>query len=488
MQNNFIKIVYIHAGFHKTGTSSIQATCAKNFSLLSLNSIYYPTKMAINHSEFIVPMFMKNPDDYYLEKSKNLSKETIVKEYREKKELFTKELLQIKEEKLLISGEDIWGMEENELLNMQLFLKQTFPNALIKIILCTRNPSEYISSGLPQAVQTGFMLIPPYEFKMIPFIWATKRIASIFNIDNLMIYDFEGAKKHNLGLVGYFLENVLQIKNLGTSNIKILRDNDSITNLAVHIIKYINISTSSSLFDKGEDGGMLKYERYLNDTQALWSLKGDKFKLDKEYVKELYKKLEPELKWLKENFNIDYNIENVTYTEERYKIPDNFFETIKKTSVKLSRIVRRSFYEWLCKEIQTRKGDEFKELEKTKLSIEKNYKALVSISLDDLKKQINQEIEACQNFFSSFSIKNKQSYQPYYHLYLLLKEIGEHKAFNTMLQHFYQKNSDWNDKWEVPLKILMAIIYQVIFCVFNKTKKLSKAIETFKNTFESKIV
>jgi len=33
-------------------------------------------------------------------------------------------------------------------------------------------------------------------------------------------------------------------------------------------------------------------------------------------------------------------------------------------------------------------------------------------------------------------------------LHLLLKEIGEHKASNVMLQHFYEKNPYWNDKWE----------------------------------------
>ncbi|MBN1838578.1 MAG: hypothetical protein JW802_00880, partial [Campylobacterales bacterium] len=307
MQNNVVKTIYIHAGFHKTGTSSIQATCAQNLFLLSENSIYYPTKMAINHSEFLLPMFMENPNDYYLEKSRNLSQETIINEYQEKKTLFTQELLAITEETVLLSGEDIWGMSENNLMKMQLFLIRIFPKAQIKIVLCLRNPSEYIASGLQQAIKTGFKSVPPYEFKVIPLVWATKKLATIFNGSNLIVYDFEDAKKHRLSLVGYFLENILGLQKHVISQIEILRENDSVSDIVMYICKFINQSTLSSLFASGENMGEMKFERYLSDTQALWSLKGDKFKLDKEYVKELYEKLAPELQWLRENFNIDYN-------------------------------------------------------------------------------------------------------------------------------------------------------------------------------------
>jgi len=285
MQNDFVKEIYLHIGLHKTGTSSIQATLAENAQVLESKSIFYLTEMGINHSEFLVPMFMENPSEFYLEQNKNQSEKDVKKLYNEKQKKLKDILFNVRLEKIVFSGEDISGMSEAELKNFHVYIKSIFPLAKIKIVICFRDPSDYVASALQQSCKTGFCSVRPFEYKNIHYKNLIEKFALIFDINDFFLYDFEVAKKNHLGLVGYFLEHVLQINNLKTSNIKILRDNDSITDIAVHIIKSINTNTSSSLFAKGEDGGMLKYERYLNDTQALWSLKGDKFKLDKHMFK-----------------------------------------------------------------------------------------------------------------------------------------------------------------------------------------------------------
>ena len=449
MTNNKIKKIYIHIGLHKTGTSSIQATLAKNKFLLKNNSIYYPTQFGINHSEFLVPMFMDNPSEYYLEKTKKISNEIIEKEYEHKRELLKSELLKTDAEVLVFSGEDISGMLALELKKLNVFLKDIFPSAEIKIVSCFREPADYVSSALQQSIKTGFCSVRPYEYKNIHYQMLIEKFNSIFDISNVIIYDFEIAKKHSRGLVGYFLENILQVKDINNSNINILRDNDSVSDITVNICGFINRVSESDTFAKGEGNGELRYERYLNDTFPLWSLKGDKFKLDKEYVESLYKKLEPELLWIKDRFGIDYNLSNASYTEERYKIPETFFETIKVSFPKLSRILRRAFYDWLCEEIEVRQDKkEIEQLEQTKNWIERSFRDTVDTNLQELKEVITNEVNACKAFFDYFKIEGKQNYQLYYHLYLFLKELGEYQAAKVMLQMYYEKNPHYSDIWQ----------------------------------------
>ena len=487
MINENVKTIYLHVGMLKTGTSSIQATMANNTDILKQYGFYYSTKLAVNHSDYLLPIFLDDPTDFHVERERKLSLEFINNEYKEKKAILERELYYIQSENLIFSAEGLYVFSYKTFSQFRKFLLNIFPHANIKIVLCLRNPSEYLASEYQQFIRTSYC--SNWQEKIKEQTIYKKEInyfKSLFGNSNLIVYDFEDAKKHNFGLVGYFLQNILGLSERELLSIKILRDNDSISNVSTTIIHYINKATESpvTIFEKER----LKYERYLNDTQALWSLKGNKFKLNKVYVEELYKKLEPELQWLRENFNIDYNLSNATYTEQRYKIPNSFFVTIKEAFPKLSRIVRRAFYDWLSDEIKTREDDEYQELEKTKIWIEKNYKALVETSLDELKKQLNKEIEACKSFFDYFKIENKQSYQLYYHLHLLLKEVGEYKAANGMLQNLYEKNPYWNEEWEVKKTLLWKGCIKSYFGFLNNSNTLLKAIKVFKNTFEIKEV
>ena len=61
-----LKELILHVGFHKTATSSFQATCVKNRELLADQGIYYPSfslvnKVINNHSAPIASLFTKDP-------------------------------------------------------------------------------------------------------------------------------------------------------------------------------------------------------------------------------------------------------------------------------------------------------------------------------------------------------------------------------------------------------------------------------------------
>jgi hypothetical protein len=61
-----LKELILHVGFHKTATSSFQATCVKNRELLADQGIYYPSfslgnKTINNHSAPIASLFSEHP-------------------------------------------------------------------------------------------------------------------------------------------------------------------------------------------------------------------------------------------------------------------------------------------------------------------------------------------------------------------------------------------------------------------------------------------
>lgn len=69
-----MKKLYLHMGFHKTGTSSFQETCKKNVGFLKAQGLLYPLfnsghigmEDISNHSIPIYSMFCEDPGRYHI--------------------------------------------------------------------------------------------------------------------------------------------------------------------------------------------------------------------------------------------------------------------------------------------------------------------------------------------------------------------------------------------------------------------------------------
>lgn len=253
MINENVKTIYLHVGMLKTGTSSIQATLTKNANILKEYNFYYPTTLAVNHSDYLLPIFLNDPTDFHVERERKLSVEFINNEYKEKKAILEQELYHIQNKNLIFSAEGLYVFSDKTLFQLREFLVNIFPNANIKVVLCLRNPSEYLASEYQQFIRTGYCSNWQEEIKeQTIYKREINYLKSLFGKFNLIVYDFENAKKHDFGLVGYFLQNILGLSEQEFCNIEILRDNDSISNVPTNIIHYINQITESpiTIFEK----------------------------------------------------------------------------------------------------------------------------------------------------------------------------------------------------------------------------------------------
>lgn len=490
MPNYNIQTIYLHAGMLKTGTSSIQASLAANKDFLQQHSVYYPTELAVNHSDFILPIFLDDPKVFHVEKERNLPDEMLAEECIEKKEYLKRELLNTKCKTVVFSAEGLFVFSNQVLKKLKDFLSEIAPNASIKYILCLRNTSAYLASAYQQVMKTGYRS----GWKTTPNITFSYRekleyFETLFQAENMIIYDFDESQQHPYGLVGYFVEEVLGLKKPGVSEMQILRDNDSVSDVAANILHYINVATDSPLNILSKES--LKYERYISDTCPLWSFEGGKFRLDGMLVKRIYSELSSELAWIKEHYDIDYNLENAVYSDATYRIHDTFFNTAKVAFPKLSRIVRRAFYDYVCDEEDVRFSENEKmQLTLTRAWIEKYYTTTATTGLDVLKKTLTGEIQACRTFFESLNVNGKYSYQLYYHLYLFFKEVGIYDAAKIMLENYYEKNPYYNDVWDrLDGKLLVQSYKNYCFgwISMNRQRNIERAAEIFKGAFQIQI-
>lgn len=149
-----MKEVIIHAGLHKTGSTSIQRSLFFNQQILKRNGYQFldvikPDKRKLkNHSSAIINLFRDNPEDHYLNKINDW-------DAIEVKEFYCNQLdsaiEKLGEKKLLISGEGISSLNEDGLER----LKDYFKGFNIRIIVYVRDPYEAMCSRLQDVITNG---------------------------------------------------------------------------------------------------------------------------------------------------------------------------------------------------------------------------------------------------------------------------------------------------------------------------------------------
>ena len=152
------KKIIIHAGLHKTGTSSIQSVLSASRALLSEQGILYPSfgeNGWENHSVPLALLFMNegNPGFHSVKKnfpdedSRSIAQDRVLQD-------FLLEFIRCGEQNILLSGEDISIFKKNELENLKYFFSNVF-DCKFEIIVYVREPVSYVVSGAQEMVRAG---------------------------------------------------------------------------------------------------------------------------------------------------------------------------------------------------------------------------------------------------------------------------------------------------------------------------------------------
>jgi hypothetical protein len=295
-----MKTLYLHLGYHKTGTTSIQDTLFLNSVFLEKNNYLYPKSLAKNHSIEIYNIFCSEAKNY---KKKGLlsSQEQVLKNQEITNNLIN-EVQNSNSENIIISGEGIIFLNKNELNSFKYFIQKELNITNIVVILSVREILSLNNSAFQQRIKSGGHIFVGYN----KFSQYIAKVIEVFGKDNLKVSSFETACSHKDGLVGYFCESI-SIPDKLISHLEIVKNNESISNKSLDLLQYIHKKT----LVKG------KYKK------LFYSLRGEKFVLDQNIQEELLLSTKDDSKWLKEKFNIDY--EDMKIKEVPKLIYDDFY-------------------------------------------------------------------------------------------------------------------------------------------------------------------
>lgn len=343
-----IKKVYLHVGIHKTATSSIQDTLYNNRSLLEDEGYYYPKSWKANHSEIFFNLFADESLYKKLNIKKKIKLHKLYKNFIKKNKLIN-ELKNKNINNLILSAESISLLNEKSLNNLKKFILNDLKIEEIKIIISLRDKIDYCSSAFQEIVKTGNnpenkdSILIEYKEKVEKFI-------KVFNKTNIIIYKFEDSYNIKNGPVGLFLEKINFNKRIDY----ILKSNESLSNMAVDLIFFIN-NELPFLNSKGK----ISNGREKADLNILFSLSGKKFTLD--YTNHfciLDQQFEKDNKWLQDNFSIHYTKPEVLDKKSVLSFNQKYYDEILKIFPNLSMPLQKLTYKYLKNKLTVIKDDD----------------------------------------------------------------------------------------------------------------------------------
>jgi hypothetical protein len=215
----------IHAGLHKTGTTSIQNFCGTNKNSLKAVGIYYPSfavKPWLNHS---IPLSLICRDGHGVS---NHSVVSIFKTDEDRTQAannihdyFKNEINQQSDiSSVLLSGEDISVFKLEELQKFKELLFSCGATE-IQFICYVRNPIDFVLSGAQELVKAGL-----YQFgdairigNLQKARHKLQKIQDVFGKENVKILSYDLAIMNGNGIIDHFL-NLLGVHSYQANELK----------------------------------------------------------------------------------------------------------------------------------------------------------------------------------------------------------------------------------------------------------------------------
>ena len=223
------KTLYLHLGFHKTGTTSFQHYCARNRDLLLEYEITYPKLSAQqyrkdlpadfeNHSIPLFSLFTSKPSKHPF---------NIINKINDPKKInhtyfdqLSRQL--IKATNILISGEDLATLEPHEIISLCKLAEEhgysIMPFALV------RSPYALLNSAIQEQIKNGIYWpligindaansFPPKHLSVRNDISRIKNLKSIFG-KSMRFIPYSTACEHQNGMMGYILSSIIGLRDL----------------------------------------------------------------------------------------------------------------------------------------------------------------------------------------------------------------------------------------------------------------------------------
>ena len=235
------KTLYLHIGVPKTGSTSIQQSFfGSDNKVLKRHDVAYFPYPAPNHSPAIMCLFSQKGKDVT---AKQRLSERQFEAKRKEIDALLKAFLRDPVGTKIISGEDISGLTENEVLDLKRFTENV-SECDIKIIVYVRNYYQFLDSRVQERVKTVPLdainasimagkqdILPQYRFRIEKFI-------KIFGRENVSIRVFDSRLFKSADLLADFCD-AIAVPDL-FKDLNKIRANNSVSDETVRILSKYN--------------------------------------------------------------------------------------------------------------------------------------------------------------------------------------------------------------------------------------------------------
>ncbi|MEH6739348.1 MAG: hypothetical protein V7695_12480 [Sulfitobacter sp.] len=291
-----MKNVVLHIGMHKTGSSSIQSSL-KNY---RDETTRYASFDEANHSIPMTTIFSSGRYEYHVWKNIGLSKEEIDERRERYLEVLQKDIDDPNFKRLLISGEDIGTLQNDDKRALVEFLKSRGCN--VKIVCFVRSPNGYVASEMQELIKHGWedvlQINPAYK-------WILWTFSEVLPKENLIVRNFSE-------ILSEFADPVLgfaSICGLERESFALKRTNQSLSATATRLLYRLNKLPLVTLGTRDHVSARHKLIAIL--AKAFPASRDDK--LDGDILSGLLKpNLDDQIAFLSDRFQIDFS--NATHS------------------------------------------------------------------------------------------------------------------------------------------------------------------------------
>ncbi|MEM4740166.1 MAG: hypothetical protein QXS63_03715 [Zestosphaera sp.] len=274
----------IHIGMHKTGSTSIQESL-RGF---QNDKFYYADLGDSNHSIPIYCLFSQNPEQHHA--LRELSKAQIEKRKITIREKLIKSINNVGNRILIISGEDISLLSEEELRKFKSFLVSNI-NENIKIIGYIRNPFEFISSAFQEILKAHFITLDELDKVYPNYKNLFEKFFKVFGEESVILKKYDPAR---------FTDNDVVLDFCNTFGIEISKDrikrvNESFPKEIVSLIYILRKYKKNILLEPPQI-------QFLGESlkNLFQDLRLTKFRIDSSLIKPIIDKNFEDIKWMEE--------------------------------------------------------------------------------------------------------------------------------------------------------------------------------------------
>ena len=300
------KTLYLHLGFHKTGTTSFQHYCASNRDLLLEHGVTYPKFSAKayredlpsefeNHSIPLFSLLTSRPSQYHFNITNKIENPKLINQT-----YFDQLSEQLKTAtNFLVSGEDLATLESGEIISLcKLAGKDGYkivPFALV------RPPYALLNSAIQEQIKNGIHwglvglgdMAPSLFNREDPLRNDLTRIKNLQDIfgDSMQFIPYSSACKHPDGLIGHLLSEIIGISKLANKE-GLLKPykNNSRSNLWVRLQNQVN-KMHPIILENKQNPLHYKIKYFSGNIDQKFLLSEQEFELIQDKFNEIHNKL-----------------------------------------------------------------------------------------------------------------------------------------------------------------------------------------------------